>query len=59
MSRLFFAMLVVVGVLLPISAARASHHRPPPARAPEPLTLLGLGAGLTTLYVVRRRMDRK
>jgi hypothetical protein len=37
-----------------MAQAQGWQRRPPTHGAPEPLTLIGIGAGVTALFVVRR-----
>jgi hypothetical protein len=60
MAKIICAFMVALGAIS--TAAQAQDffwRRPPPSRAPEPLTLIGLGAGLTGLYVAKRRFFKK
>ncbi len=61
MQNLFRVFISIVGlvILSLASDALAAGHRPPPSRAPEPLTLIGLGAGITGLYIARRRFTQR
>jgi len=64
MAKNICGIMAAIGTVLVLASAAANAqgwgrgHRMPSHRAPEPLTLLGLGAGVTALFV-GRRLTRK
>ena len=58
MAKYFCGIMVAIGTVVLLSGTMAQaedfHRRPPVHRSPEPLTLVGIGAGVTALFVARR-----